>query len=619
MHWYHTTEVIELQTPSRNDGIDYETEARYRKEGARFIMELGNKLGLRYLTMATGIVFYHRFYMFHSFKEFSRWVTGASCLFLAGKVEETPKKCRDVLKVAQQSLSSKHFKTFGENPREEVMICERIILQTIKFDLQTNHPYQYLIKYGKLLKGEKSKVNELVQKAWIFINDSLSTTLCLLYKPQVIAIAVLLLAFKMSNQNIRDFISKPRNDWWKTFHVDATEADLEDICKELMNMYEGKPPRRRFPHKHSVAMKKKSSPSNSGSPKAKKQKAADLPSLSHTSSPSVVISATVTSLPSNSLPKKPVVSTASEAIQDSKQGLVSAKTPSVSTSSKDLERQKQDHQHAEPNVKAKVLNQQASVSQPLYPDQLSNQTTSGNSQILQSSTHQVQHAVQATQQPMPSHAQSDVTQKPVTLAQAPILDHMSSFFQSNPSYSFMPSHPFPQPPFASLIPPTFPQQPLHPPQGQQTYQQNNYQATIPQNQEYQPNVQQSQGGFQPINQHKQLNYQASNQQPPNNYQPSGQQNPGNYQATNQPNHNFMSQQPSHQTNFMNAVPTARNMYQNNSFCSYTGGVPSAAPPGSPFVPQNRMPQHVPPPYPPAPWLSNPGTPPANSNKPPWMQ
>lgn len=46
MHWYHTQEFIELQTPSRNEGIDFETEARYRKEGARFIMELGNKLGL---------------------------------------------------------------------------------------------------------------------------------------------------------------------------------------------------------------------------------------------------------------------------------------------------------------------------------------------------------------------------------------------------------------------------------------------------------------------------------------------------------------------------------------------------------------------------------------------
>ena len=36
-------------------------------------------------------------------------------------------------------------------------------------------------------------------------------------------------------------------------------------------MYEGKPPRRRFPHKHSGVMKKKSSPLHSESPKAKKQ------------------------------------------------------------------------------------------------------------------------------------------------------------------------------------------------------------------------------------------------------------------------------------------------------------------------------------------------------------
>ena len=33
------------------------------------------------------------------------------------------------------------------------MMMERILLQTIKFDLQVDHPYQYLIKFGKGLKG----------------------------------------------------------------------------------------------------------------------------------------------------------------------------------------------------------------------------------------------------------------------------------------------------------------------------------------------------------------------------------------------------------------------------------------------------------------------------------
>lgn len=34
------------------------------------------------------------------------------------------------------------------------MVLERILLQTIKFDLQVEHPYQFLLKYAKQLKGK---------------------------------------------------------------------------------------------------------------------------------------------------------------------------------------------------------------------------------------------------------------------------------------------------------------------------------------------------------------------------------------------------------------------------------------------------------------------------------
>lgn len=37
--------------------------------------------------------------------------------------------------------------------QEEVMTLERILLQTIKFDLQVEHPYGFLLKYAKSLKG----------------------------------------------------------------------------------------------------------------------------------------------------------------------------------------------------------------------------------------------------------------------------------------------------------------------------------------------------------------------------------------------------------------------------------------------------------------------------------
>lgn len=109
--------------------------------------------------------------MCQSFKEFPRFVTACCCLFLAGKVEETPKKCKDIIKIARTYLTDQQFATFGEDPKEEVLTLERILLQTIHFDLQVDHPYGYLLKYAKSLKGDKDKLQKMVQMAWTFIND----------------------------------------------------------------------------------------------------------------------------------------------------------------------------------------------------------------------------------------------------------------------------------------------------------------------------------------------------------------------------------------------------------------------------------------------------------------
>lgn len=159
------------KTPSIVDGITPENEARYRREGARFINKVGTKMNLRYDTMATGVAYFHRFYMCHSFKQFPRFVTACCCLFLAGKVEETPKKCKDIIKTAKSYVTEAQFAKFGEDPKEEVLTLERILLQTINFDLQVEHPYEYLLKYAKALKGDQDKLQKLVQMAWTFIND----------------------------------------------------------------------------------------------------------------------------------------------------------------------------------------------------------------------------------------------------------------------------------------------------------------------------------------------------------------------------------------------------------------------------------------------------------------
>ncbi|KAM4662171.1 cyclin-K [Discoglossus pictus] len=235
--WYWDKKDL-AHTPSQLEGLDPATEARYRREGARFIFDVGTRLGLHYDTLATGIIYFHRFYMFHSFKQFARYVTGACCLFLAGKVEETPKKCKDIIKTARSLLNDVQFGQFGDDPKEEVMVLERILLQTIKFDLQVEHPYQFLLRYAKQLKGDKNKIQKLVQMAWTFVNDSLCTTLSLQWEPEIIAVAVMYLAGRLCKFEIQEWTSKPMyRRWWEQFVQDVPVDVLEDICHQILDLY----------------------------------------------------------------------------------------------------------------------------------------------------------------------------------------------------------------------------------------------------------------------------------------------------------------------------------------------------------------------------------------------
>lgn len=237
--WYYDRRDLK-NTCSVRGGLDYDTERRYRKEGARFIMQCGTAMSLGHNTIATGVVYFHRFYMFHSFKSFPRYVTACCCLFLAGKVEETPKKCADIIKTARSLLSDPKFKSFGDDPKEEVMTMERILLQTIKFDLQIEHPYSFLVKYAKCLKGDKSKLQRMVQMAWNFVNDSLSTTVCLQWEPEIIAVALIHLASKLSKFTVEDWAGRQPHHlrWWDMFVANVTMEILEDVCHQVLDLYQ---------------------------------------------------------------------------------------------------------------------------------------------------------------------------------------------------------------------------------------------------------------------------------------------------------------------------------------------------------------------------------------------
>lgn len=144
-------------------------------------------------------------------------------------------------------LSETQFATFNDDPKEEIMTMERILLQTIKFDLMVEHPYAYLLKFAKLIKGDKAKVQKLVQMSWTFINDSLCTTLSLQWEPEVTAVALMYLASRLNKFEINDWQNKPvgfKGKWYEFFVEDIALDLLEDICHQVLDLY-SKPPHKR--------------------------------------------------------------------------------------------------------------------------------------------------------------------------------------------------------------------------------------------------------------------------------------------------------------------------------------------------------------------------------------
>jgi cyclin T len=102
-------------------------------------------------------------------------------LFLAGKVEETPKKLDDTLKLSLQIQCEVHQRKSCDynldftSPefqakRKKIVACEHALLRALSFNVMVQHPYKYLLLHAR----EVQRVNEnsdLAQVAWNFLND----------------------------------------------------------------------------------------------------------------------------------------------------------------------------------------------------------------------------------------------------------------------------------------------------------------------------------------------------------------------------------------------------------------------------------------------------------------
>ncbi|KAG6585576.1 Cyclin-T1-3, partial [Cucurbita argyrosperma subsp. sororia] len=235
--WYFCKQEIEHNSPSRKDGIDFKKESQLRKSYCSFLQELGMKLKVPQVTIASAMMVCHRFYMRQSHAKNDWQTIGTTGMFLACKIEETPRFLNDVVVVAYELIyqwdpsAPKRIrqKEVFNKQKELILIGERLLLSTLAFDVDVQLPYKPLVTALKRL----GMAADLGKVAWNFVNDWLYTTLCLEYKPHYIAAGSIFLASKFQKVKLPSDKGKV---WWMEF--DVSPKQLQKVIQKMLKLFE---------------------------------------------------------------------------------------------------------------------------------------------------------------------------------------------------------------------------------------------------------------------------------------------------------------------------------------------------------------------------------------------
>mmetsp|Transcript_30740 Transcript_30740/g.67123 ORF Transcript_30740/g.67123 Transcript_30740/m.67123 type:complete len:464 (-) Transcript_30740:395-1786(-) len=242
---FMSAEVLRKTSPSTlKHNIDEKRQTAYRTSYCEYLKKAGMELKFPQLTIATAVVFCHRFFTRQSFgsKENDVKVIATACLFLAGKVEETPKPLNEVITKTYVLRHEKERKEIAlerikrkevyEAEKEKILVAERRVLHALEFIFNVEHPYKHVLL---IVKKQAESNKEIAQVAWNFINDSLRTKLSLQYDACKIAVTAVHLASKFLKANLGQ---TEGSSAWYTSNYSVQQAELEDISNQILDLYQ---------------------------------------------------------------------------------------------------------------------------------------------------------------------------------------------------------------------------------------------------------------------------------------------------------------------------------------------------------------------------------------------
>jgi cyclin T len=262
-HWTLAQGAL-ASTATAKAGMGQQELQRCVDETAEFMKGSRAPLKLPQKTIATAIVFFQRFLVSNALQQHDRHIIAYACVFLAAKVEDTPKY---PMKSLEKVVTAMHrMRTARSSPavpapqnpspppderldsqrlyelREAVLKAERDILCALSFDLNLEHPYAFIQPYLAAIEGSLPAMHhgkaagdisvDLRQYAWNFTNDSLRTTLCLQYLPQKVAAGCISLACEYMK-------FKPPLDLGAVYkQAQCTPGEVLDMKSQIFDMYE---------------------------------------------------------------------------------------------------------------------------------------------------------------------------------------------------------------------------------------------------------------------------------------------------------------------------------------------------------------------------------------------
>ena len=213
-------------------------------ESVDLVASAGYRLRLPQEITASAVVFLYRFHdQRRASEDEDSELVATTCLFLAAKTGEHPRRLRDVINTVRRlrraddgpmALDREYWSL-----KEKIVATEQRLLRSLGFDVHVQHPYRFMLNYARSLDVSCS----VASRAWAYLNDCLWIPQLVHENPSKIACAALFLALletAVTRPTAAGPASTPPPDsWWLVFGVQDDE--LAEVASRMLSEVEKLP------------------------------------------------------------------------------------------------------------------------------------------------------------------------------------------------------------------------------------------------------------------------------------------------------------------------------------------------------------------------------------------